>query len=144
MQLLQVSRILRATAPADDTLKYHVYFSAYQRSVKVCLQPRPESSGVGRAWFDVLAEQMPRDWRVEVVAALGDPVTRTLSYLRLAAPAVEDDGNPPNGCRMCGIEQRDHCSRYKTGTGWHYWVDPGDALRKARMLARRGRATATA
>lgn len=41
-----------------------------------------------------------------------------------------DDGNPPSGCR---IERRDHASRYKTGTGWHYWIDPGDELRKARM-----------
>ncbi|MFG6197843.1 hypothetical protein [Nonomuraea sp. JJY05] len=86
MQFLQVARILRATVPANDVPQYHVHLSAFQRSVKVCLRPRPESSGVGRDWFDALAEQLPRDWRVEVVAALGDPVTRTLSYLRPAGP----------------------------------------------------------
>lgn len=65
-----------------------MHLSAFQRTVKVCLEPRPGTTGVGRAWFDALDTRLPRDWRIEVVASLGNPVTRTLTYVRLAASAA--------------------------------------------------------
>lgn len=143
MKPIELARILRDAIHHDDVPQYHVHLSATHRTVKVCLRPRPEQRGVARAWFDALDRHVPRDWRVEVVADLGDPVTRTLSYLRHAGP-VQDDGNPPNGCRWCGVEKYDHIGLYKIGVGWHPWENPGDELRKARMLGRRAGATATA
>ncbi|MFG6197844.1 hypothetical protein [Nonomuraea sp. JJY05] len=50
---------------------------------------------------------------------------------------------PPNGCRWCGVERYDHASLWAAGVGYHRWTDPGNELRKARMLARRARATST-
>lgn len=43
----------------------------------------------------------------------------------------------PNACRYCASPQRMHCQRYVLGVGWHGWAAPTDALRLARMLARR-------
>jgi hypothetical protein len=43
----------------------------------------------------------------------------------------------PNGCRWCGIEQREHFSRWKPEPGWHTWEQPTQEQIKARMLARR-------
>lgn len=43
----------------------------------------------------------------------------------------------PNGCRWCGIEQREHMQRWKPPAGWHKWEAPTDVQRLARMRARR-------
>lgn len=48
----------------------------------------------------------------------------------------------PDGCRWCGVEQRGHATTWAAVIGYHRWTDPGDELRKARMLARRARTTA--
>lgn len=47
----------------------------------------------------------------------------------------------PNGCRWCGLEEREHYRRWKPLVGWHYWVAPTDEQRKQRMRARRERIT---
>ncbi|GII83976.1 hypothetical protein Ssi03_19660 [Sphaerisporangium siamense] len=44
---------------------------------------------------------------------------------------------PPNGCRWCGVEARDHLQRWKESVGWHQWVEPTSEQRKERMRARR-------
>lgn len=43
----------------------------------------------------------------------------------------------PNGCAACGVDRQDHLQRWAPGFGWHGWIAPDDATRKARMLARR-------
>jgi hypothetical protein len=43
----------------------------------------------------------------------------------------------PNSCRWCGIGQRDHARRWSRAVGWHEWVEPTPAQRRARMSARR-------
>ncbi len=43
----------------------------------------------------------------------------------------------PNGCRVCGIGQREHGQRWYPVQGWHGWIAPDDAMRLARMRARR-------
>jgi hypothetical protein len=48
----------------------------------------------------------------------------------------------PNGCRWCGLPERDHYRQWKPPVGWHGWVAPTDAQRKDRMLARRAAASA--
>ncbi|MGW2520483.1 hypothetical protein ACWC09_26410 [Streptomyces sp. NPDC001617] len=48
----------------------------------------------------------------------------------------------PNGCRLCGIEQRGHARQYKPPVGWHTWQPPAQQQIKARMLARRAARTA--
>jgi hypothetical protein len=52
---------------------------------------------------------------------------------------------PPNlnGCRWCGIDQRDHMQRWKPPVGWHQHEAPTPAQIKARMLARRAARTTT-
>lgn len=56
-----------------------------------------------------------------------------------ATPAAEatPDLIAPNGCRHCGIAEQDHANRWTKDVGWHQWVDPGNEVRKSRMLARR-------
>jgi hypothetical protein len=49
--------------------------------------------------------------------------------------------HPPNGCRWCGIEDREHFQRWKPPVGWHQWVEPTPEQRKERILARRRRKT---
>jgi hypothetical protein len=44
---------------------------------------------------------------------------------------------PPNGCRYCGFEQRQHPTMWKPSVGWHRWIAPTDAQRLSRMKARR-------
>jgi hypothetical protein len=43
----------------------------------------------------------------------------------------------PNGCRWCGLEERDHFQRWKPPVGWHQWAEPTSEQRKERMRARR-------
>lgn len=43
----------------------------------------------------------------------------------------------PNGCRWCGLDQRDHMQRWTDEAGWHTWTAPTDDQIKARMQARR-------
>lgn len=45
----------------------------------------------------------------------------------------------PNGCRLCGADERDHCRIWSPGTGWHNWQAPTDAVRLERMKERRAR-----
>lgn len=52
---------------------------------------------------------------------------------------VDQHTPPPNGCRWCGIEERNHLQRWKPEVGWHQWVAPTSEQRKERMLARRKR-----
>ncbi|GGM93454.1 hypothetical protein GCM10011609_33720 [Lentzea pudingi] len=47
------------------------------------------------------------------------------------------DLTTPNGCRWCGVVQREHARRWTPPTGWHQWEPPTDEQRKHRMLARR-------
>jgi hypothetical protein len=49
----------------------------------------------------------------------------------------------PDGCRWCGVERYGHAGLWAAGVGHHQWTDPGDELRKARLLGRRAHATAT-
>lgn len=42
----------------------------------------------------------------------------------------------PNGCRYCGYEQRAHGNCWVRSVGWHFWVEPTNAQRLARMKAR--------
>jgi hypothetical protein len=53
------------------------------------------------------------------------------------------NGNPPNpdGCRWCGVAEREHCGRWTNGAGWHQWTQPTSTQRLARMRARRAKAT---
>ncbi|MFD8529448.1 hypothetical protein ACFV0L_18710 [Streptosporangium canum] len=43
----------------------------------------------------------------------------------------------PNGCRWCGIAQRDHYQRWTRLAGWHGWTPPTQDQIKHRMKARR-------
>ncbi|ONI92657.1 hypothetical protein ALI22I_02635 [Saccharothrix sp. ALI-22-I] len=43
----------------------------------------------------------------------------------------------PNGCRWCGLGEREHYRRWKPPVGWHHWTPPTDDQRKERMQARR-------
>lgn len=54
-----------------------------------------------------------------------------------AAPKATVDLADPNACRHCGINAQDHANRWTETVGWHTWVDPGDEVRKTRMLLRR-------
>jgi hypothetical protein len=45
----------------------------------------------------------------------------------------------PNGCRWCGVDERDHAQRWKPPVGWHRWVEPTSDQRKERMRERRDR-----
>jgi hypothetical protein len=42
----------------------------------------------------------------------------------------------PNGCRHCGIPEREHVQRWKPAVGWHKWAAPTDSQRLQRMRAR--------
>lgn len=48
----------------------------------------------------------------------------------------------PNGCRWCGLPEREHYRQWKQPVGWHSWAAPTDGQRKERMLARRTQARA--
>jgi hypothetical protein len=50
----------------------------------------------------------------------------------------------PNGCRWCGVSERQHYGRWKSGVGWHQWVAPTDEQRKERMRERRRQAGSAA
>ncbi|MFG3438365.1 hypothetical protein ACGF0J_14070 [Nonomuraea sp. NPDC047897] len=43
----------------------------------------------------------------------------------------------PNGCRWCGLAQRDHFQRWARSAGWHSWTQPTQQQIKQRMKARR-------
>ena len=43
----------------------------------------------------------------------------------------------PNGCRHCGIPERQHYRQWKAPVGWHQWQKPTSAQILARMKARR-------
>lgn len=43
----------------------------------------------------------------------------------------------PNGCRYCGLAQRDHFQRWARSAGWHCWTPPTQDQIKQRMKARR-------
>lgn len=43
----------------------------------------------------------------------------------------------PSACRHCPHDEREHMQRWAAGVGWHYWTEPTDQQRLARMLARR-------
>lgn len=47
------------------------------------------------------------------------------------------DLTTPNGCRWCGVTEREHYRRWKLPAGWHQWEPPTDEQRKSRMLERR-------
>lgn len=38
-----------------------------------------------------------------------------------------------NGCRWCGVPQRDHAQRWRTDAGMHTYEPPSDRLRLLRM-----------
>lgn len=43
----------------------------------------------------------------------------------------------PSGCRWCGVDERQHLSRWRSSVEWHKWTPPTLEQRKARMIARR-------
>jgi hypothetical protein len=43
----------------------------------------------------------------------------------------------PSGCRWCGVDEREHASRWVRSVGQHLWSAPTEAQRLARMRARR-------
>jgi len=43
----------------------------------------------------------------------------------------------PDGCAHCGVARHHHAHSYTAGVGGHFWTPPTDALRLARMVARR-------
>ncbi|MEV1168573.1 hypothetical protein [Nonomuraea sp. NPDC049784] len=43
----------------------------------------------------------------------------------------------PNGCRWCGLAQRDHFQRWTPAAGWHGWTPPTQEQIKQRMKGRR-------
>ncbi|MFE6866053.1 hypothetical protein ACFVFS_05815 [Kitasatospora sp. NPDC057692] len=43
----------------------------------------------------------------------------------------------PNGCRHCGLPERDHARQWIKAAGWHAWDRPTDSQILARMTARR-------
>ena len=45
----------------------------------------------------------------------------------------------PNACRWCGRDERLHAIEWAKSVGYHNWVAPTSAQRRARMLARRVR-----
>jgi len=51
---------------------------------------------------------------------------------------------PQNGCSECGMDRHGHGQRWHEGLGFGGWVEPTDALRKARTIARRMVAAETA
>ncbi|MEV6867617.1 hypothetical protein AB0M44_42340 [Streptosporangium subroseum] len=77
--------------------------------------------GLARAYFEAIRPLLLPGWELEVTTYHGDQGDRTVTYNGRSAPAAQDDGQPPNGCLLCGIEEYGHGSLYKTGTGYHYW-----------------------
>ncbi|MGW2223661.1 hypothetical protein ACWCSD_52460 [Nonomuraea sp. NPDC001684] len=140
MQQSQLAHIIRAARlDKHGPHQHHAHISLNR--IELCIQPGGVL-GLARAYFEAIRPLLQPGWELEVVSYHGEGGIRTVTYFGRSGPAVEDDGNPPNGCGLCGVEQYGHGQQYKTGTGYHYWINPGDALRKARMLARRARATA--
>ena len=43
----------------------------------------------------------------------------------------------PNGCHICGLDERPHMQRWSNPAGWHKWTPPTDAQIKQRMQDRR-------
>lgn len=43
----------------------------------------------------------------------------------------------PNGCTWCGVEKREHMTRWAMGPGLHQWAEPENWQRKQRMQERR-------
>ncbi|MFF8422869.1 hypothetical protein [Streptomyces sp. NPDC015680] len=43
----------------------------------------------------------------------------------------------PSSCRHCGLDEREHMQRWKTGAGWHTWTPPTQDQIKQRMRDRR-------
>ena len=43
----------------------------------------------------------------------------------------------PNGCRWCGVNEREHVQLWAEGRGWHGWEEPTPEQRRSRMLTRR-------
>ena len=41
---------------------------------------------------------------------------------------------PINGCRYCGELERDHARVWTEGVGWHTYVEPGDVVRRSRLI----------
>jgi hypothetical protein len=64
--------------------------------------------------------------------------TRARSHQRMAQ---ELEHGVPNGCRHCGIPQREHATQHTAG-GAHGWTEPTNAQRLARMRNRRAKAGA--
>lgn len=43
----------------------------------------------------------------------------------------------PNGCRWCGIGEREHASRFSDSVGQHRYAAPSSMRRLERMITRR-------
>ncbi|WP_043637410.1 hypothetical protein [Nonomuraea candida] len=141
MNYSQLAAIIRA-ARLDERGPHQHHAHISLNRIELCIQPCVGVLGLARAYFEAIRPLLPPGWELEVTTYHGEDGERAVTFSGRTAPAVEDDGNPPNGCLLCGVEEYGHGQQYKTGTGYHYWINPGDALRKARMLARRARATA--
>ncbi len=43
----------------------------------------------------------------------------------------------PSACRICGLDERDHMTRWSKSVGWHQWTAPTGAQILRRMQDRR-------
>lgn len=62
----------------------------------------------------------------------------TTASIRAQLAARGIVGEPPSGCRWCGIDQREHARQWKPPVGWHQWTQPTQAMILERMRRRRG------
>lgn len=71
------------------------------------------------------------------VAVFADMAHAIVSQFEVSDRLPPADIPTPDGCRHCGTVQREHPQKYHEVAGFHGWVEPTDAQRKERMLARR-------
>ncbi|MGV9383487.1 hypothetical protein ACWDRB_47275 [Nonomuraea sp. NPDC003707] len=124
----------------------HVYVRAHGLYAQVTAVRRYAHHA--EVWWDAigpLQAGQPRTGILMVCPGENVPIIRRADLALAFAQMGVDSGlwlPAPSGCRWCGVGQRLHGRWWAVGVGFHYWENPGDEVRKARMLARRGTATA--
>ncbi|GAA2410866.1 hypothetical protein GCM10010404_80950 [Nonomuraea africana] len=144
-----LAHLLAARQLDDHDHEHHAHIGAGSQTIKICLWSSSQRPELARAYFDAIAPHLEQGWSLDVAATFGRPVVRSFTIWRGPAQGepepvkAQDAPLPtPSGCRHCGLEKRDHMGRWKSGAGWHGWVEPTDEQRKARMLDRRARRAA--
>lgn len=67
-------------------------------------------------------------------------MTDTTTAARIPFLRVRHETAPaPSACRWCGEEERTHANTWVRSVGYHQWVAPTSAQRRARILARMSR-----